>query len=179
MIQVVPRNPLRFLLPTDNLRFESAESPTVVRVKLQAVISEKPPFNPIRDLKLTFTFPKPALPTPFFGTFTPDGINFAMHPALHHRNAWRPQITGEIQPHGTGSEVSVKMRVQPFALIFTFGYSLLLVSIMLFLYFNGAVFDASTLIVMGVMPVILYIGMLISFWMEANLAKSVIEKTLR
>lgn len=170
---------LHYLFPTNNFQVETSDPPAVVRAKLQALIGETPALDPVGDIKRAFTFQNSAPQTPFFGAFAADGVTFNIRPSKRRRNAWRPQITGKIQQTWAGSEVMVEMRVQPFALVFTLSYVLLIVAFLLFNYSDEGTTPLPFLIVMGLMPMLLYAGALLAFWTEAKPAQSAITHALR
>jgi hypothetical protein len=182
MIQIAPRNRLQFLLAMNDFQVETADPPMVVRAKLDAIMGKEPTFDDVgQALRWTFLLQPPKIETPFISSFNQTVNTFTMRPSTFNRNSWRPQITGTIEPHGSGSIVNIRMRIHPLVLLFTgvmlFASLMFVIPILIALLLNIGAPPPLWLTV--IFPIFIYTLAMGAFWWEANPAKPAIEKALR
>lgn len=105
----------------------------------------------------------------FEGTVRDDGFN--VRRVLGYNNPFAPRVTGVVQGAGVGAQINVTM--QPSIPVIAFAVTLLLVGL------GGIIMGTGSPVMGAPLVVMLYLGMMIGFWMEAPKQERVLREIFK
>lgn len=105
----------------------------------------------------------------FEGAVRDDG--FEIRRVLGYNNPFAPRVTGVVQGAGVGAQINVTM--QPSILVIVFAVALLMVGV------GGIVMGTGSPVMGTPLVVMLYLGMMIGFWMEAPKQERVLREIFK
>lgn len=160
------------LLPWEKFTITTSLTPAQVRHKLSEVV------EPVRGFRSYWHRSQ----KPYQGQIGEH--SFRISRILNYRNSFVPIVTGQIRPHGTGSEIAVSMKMHEVVIIFiilwlsTVGHiGLLFLIATLSEVLNGGKFEPAALVPVG-MFVFVCLMCVIGFKPQANSSKQFLIELL-